>query len=106
MCAGSHTRLQATCRRAQGNGHRLFLADFGSPQEPTGVLAACLHCGAWSVSGTAPKLEVLCKPPTAAGMRARSRMRNGLFPVGDARYVGVVLTDMMPLLEEGEEEQE
>ena len=101
-CAGSHTRLQETCHRARGNGHRLFLADFGPPQEPTGILAACLHCGAWSLSGTAPKLEAFCRPPTAAGTGARNRMRKGWFPVGDARYRGLVLTDLMPLIEQEE----
>ena len=97
MCAGSHTKLRDACSAASGLGHRLFLADFGSAGDASGILAACFGCGAWSVSGRSAKMGEPCKLPTVAGMSALRRMRHGSFPIGDARYHGVRLSALMPL---------
>ena len=97
VCEGSHTRLRSTCRQAQELGHRFCLADFGAGRDANGIMAACLRCGAWSVSGRSSKLSQRCRAPTAAGQTAIGRIRQGRFPIGDSRYRGVALSDVMPL---------
>ena len=78
-CAPSSGGLQQTCRRAVDCGHRLLLADFWAPDglEPSGVLAVCTACGAWSFRDRSRKLHAQCSAPTRAGAQAVSRIRQG-----------------------------
>ena len=46
-----------------------------------------------------PKFAAECSAPRGEGPGVLRRVRQGLFPLGDERYRGVVLQGMMPMEE-------
>ena len=96
-CAGPSSKLFGILRDAAQGGHRLHVADAVAPNcEPT-MIAFCVDCGAWTQSGRSPKLAAPCTHVAAgAGAYCLGRLRQGLFPVGDSRYMGYTVADAVP----------
>ena len=97
-CPGHADCSRTAIAAAMQQKHHLFVADAVDPAGARALLATCMHCGGWSMSGRSSKLAAPCLHAAAgAGPEVIRRIRRGRFPCGDARYRGIALEGLVPL---------